>query len=133
VRTTQAPVPDPYATHAGRDNGHPETSAELFTARYFQRAAHVRSAGRDDPLLGWRLIQDAEADARKIATHARIPGPQAARTPGYQADAAARGHWPADQCGRPPRAGKPQQVPPRFRAGPSGATPPRRPAGNGSP
>ena len=32
------------------------------------------------------------------------------------------------QCGRPPGAGKPQQIPPRFRAGQSGATPPRRPA-----
>jgi hypothetical protein len=83
MRTTEAPVPDLYLMHAGRDSGHPGMSAELFTARYFQRAAHVRSAGRDDPLLGWRLIQDAEADARKIATHARIPGPQAARTAGY--------------------------------------------------
>jgi len=66
-------------------------SAELFTARYFQHAAHVRGTGCDDPLLDWRLIQDAEANAREIATHARVPGPPAARTPGYQADATARG------------------------------------------
>jgi hypothetical protein len=116
VRTTQAPGSNRYATHAGRDNGHLETSAELFTARYFQHAAHVRGTGYDDPPLDWRLIQDAEANAREIATHARIPGPPAARTPGYQADATARGHWPADQCGRA-RAGKPQQIPPRYRAG----------------
>ena len=91
MRTTQAPGSNRYATHAGRDNGHLETSAGLFTARYFQRAAHVRGTGYDDPLLDWRLIQDAEANAREIATHARIPGPPAARTPGYQADATARG------------------------------------------
>ena len=83
MRTTQAPGSNRYATHAGRDNGHLETSAELFTARYFQCAAHVRGTGYDDPLLDWRLIQDAEANAREIATHARIPGPQAARTAGY--------------------------------------------------
>ena len=74
MRTTQAPGSNRYATHAGRDNGHLETSAGLFTARYFQRAAHVRGTGYDDPLLDWRLIQDAEANAREIATHARIPG-----------------------------------------------------------
>jgi len=37
------------------------------------------------------------------------------------------------QCGRAPRAGKPQQIPPCYRAGQSGATQQRRPAGNCSP
>jgi hypothetical protein len=41
MRTTDAPVPDLYPMHAGRDSGHPGMSAELFTARYFQHAAHV--------------------------------------------------------------------------------------------
>jgi len=81
MRTTEAPVPDLYPMHAGRDSGHPGMSAELFTARYFQHAAHVPGTGRDDPPLDWRLIQDAEANAREIATHARVPGPAAARTP----------------------------------------------------
>ena len=133
MRTTQAPGSNRYATHAGRDSGHLETSAELFTARYFQCAAHVRGTGCDDPLLDWRLIQDAEANAREIATHARVPGPPAARTPGYQADATARGHWPADHCGRPPRAGKPRQIPPRPRAGQSGGHTVKKACGNCSP
>jgi hypothetical protein len=81
MRTTEAPVPDLYPMHVGRDSGHPGMSAELFTARYFQHAAHVPGTGRDDPPLDWRLIQDAEANAREIATHARVPGPPAARTP----------------------------------------------------
>jgi hypothetical protein len=84
MRTTDAPVPDLYPMHAGRDSGHPGMSAGLFTARYFQHAAHVPGTGRDDRTLDWRLIQDAEANAREIATCARVPGPPAAepRIPG---------------------------------------------------
>src|SRR5450755_4969170 len=81
MRTTQAPGSNRYPMHAGRDSGHLETSAELFTARYFQHAAHVRGTGCDGPHLDWRLIQDTEANAREIATHARVPGPPAARIP----------------------------------------------------
>jgi hypothetical protein len=84
MRTTEAPVPDLYPMHAGRDSGHPGMSAELFTARYFQHAAHVPGTGRDDPPLDWRLIQDAEANAREIATHAAFPArqPPEPRIPG---------------------------------------------------
>src|SRR5450755_1739599 len=74
MRTTQAPGSNRYPMHAGRDIGHLETSAELFTARYFQHAAHVRGTGCDGPHLDWRLIQDAEANAREIATRAYPPG-----------------------------------------------------------
>ena len=128
MRTTEAPVPDLYPMHAGRDSGHPGMSAELFTARYFQHAAHVRG----DPPLDWRLIQDAEANAREIATHARVPGPPAGRTPDTRRRRRRGGPWPADRCGRA-RAGQPQQIPPRYRAGQCGATQQRRPAGNCSP
>ena len=96
MRTTEAPVPDLYPMHAGRDSGHPGMSAELFTARYFQHAAHVRG----DPPLDWRLIQDAEANAREIATHARVPGPPAGRTPDTRRRRRRGGPWPADRCGR---------------------------------
>jgi hypothetical protein len=77
VRTTEAPGSNRYATHAGRDNRHLET----VHSQYFQHAAHVRGTGCDGPHLDWRLIQDAEANAREIATHARVPGPPAARIP----------------------------------------------------
>ena len=124
--TTEAPVSDLYPMHAGRDSGHLGMSAELFTARYFQHAAHVRGTGYDDPLLDWRLIQDAEANAWEIATHARGPArqPPESRIPGGRDG---ERPWPADRCGRA-RAGKPRQIPPCCRAGQPGATPPRRPA-----
>ena len=77
MRTTEAPG----STGTRRTRAGTTGTWKLFTARYFQHAAHVRGTGCDGPPLDWRLIQDAEANAREIATHARVPGPPAARIP----------------------------------------------------
>jgi hypothetical protein len=79
--------PGLYDLHARLDDGHLNAARELVADWYNRQAGYVSGAHHAGPGRDWRLIGDAEANAREIGLRVSVPQPDGQGSPGYEADA----------------------------------------------